>query len=460
MSMIDPGSFRDPSGRVVRDGTRILRTVYEPGRAAFEAACEAGIHEAAIGANYLLPMTPLDAEMFAGMEPTPAHVLEHPVLPFVSYPYEWTFSQLRAAAIHHLDFQLFLLERGFTLSDATAYNVQFIGTRPVFIDHLSIVPYVEGELWNGHRQFCMQFLNPLVLWAKRGIAPHAWFRGSLEGIAPEDLAPLLPLRSKFSFTVAAHIVAQGRVQRNAVSTAKHVGKKARLPKSSLVGMLQGLKGYIGGLKLKGATTVWSDYADNNSYGNAERQAKEFFVAEMVASARPGQLFDIGCNSGDYSQLALDSGADSVVGFDFDFGALERAYSRFEQSGAPVLPLWLDAANPSPDQGWAGEERMSFAKRANADALLALAVIHHLAIGRNVPLDMAVDWLMSLAPVGVIEFPSKRDVMVKTLLATREDIFPDYNEVTFLAAISARGAIRKQAHLGKEGRLMVWYDRTR
>jgi len=460
MSMIDPGSFRDPSGRVIRQGSRILRTVYEPGRAAFEAARDAGVHQAAIDAKFLLPMIEVDSDALRDLEPQSAHVLEHPVLPFVSYPYEWTFTQLKTAAIHHLDFQLFLLERGFTLSDATAYNVQFIGTKPVFIDHLSIIPYVEGGLWAGHRQFCMQFLNPLVLWAKRGIAPHAWFRGNLEGIAPEDLSPLLPLTSKFSFTVAAHIVAQGRVQRRAVDTARHATKKPSLGKNALIGMIQGLRSYIGRLTLKGGATVWSDYANNNSYGTAEREGKQAFVAEMVATVKPGQLFDIGCNSGDYSQLALDSGAAGVIGFDFDFGALEQAYARFDRANAPVLPLWLDAANPSPDQGWAGSERMSFGRRANADAVLALAVIHHLAIGRNVPLDMAVDWLMSLAPTGVIEFPSKSDPMVQTLLATREDIFPDYTEEAFLAAVAARGAILRQDHLGDAGRLMIWYDRTR
>ena len=106
------------------------------------------------------------------------HLLEHPRVPFISYPYEWSASLLRKAALHHLDTQLEALERGFTLSDATAYNVQFVGPKPVFIDHLSFRPYRDGEIWAGHRQFCMQFLNPLIIWSRLGIAPNPWYRGN------------------------------------------------------------------------------------------------------------------------------------------------------------------------------------------------------------------------------------------------------------------------------------------
>jgi ribosomal protein L11 methylase PrmA len=175
---------------------------------------------------------------------------------------------------------------------------------------------------------------------------------------------------------------------------------------------------------------------------------------------PELLFDIGCNSGDFSQTALDHGAKNVVGFDFDFAALEQAFARFDKSGSPVLPLWLDASNPSPSQGWANAERASLQERAQADTMLALAVIHHLAIGKNVPLDMAVDWLIGLAPTGVIEFPSKADPMVQQLLKHRPDIFPNYTEDAFRSHVADRAKIVTETHLGESGRLIVQYDRRR
>lgn len=458
--MFDPGSFRDPSGRVIVKDRRVLRAVFEPGCANFEAARAAGVFDKAIAGGKLVEMSDVDPSMLTGLTPTPRHLIEHPAIEFISYPYEWTFSGLKAAALLHLDLHLDLLADGFTLSDATAYNVQFRGTKPVFIDHLSVIRYEEGDLWTGQRQFGMQFLNPLILWAKRGVAPNSWYRGSGEGIAPDELARLLGWRDKLSFTVLAHVVAQSHVERRAISQG--AGNKSssdkRLTRSALRSILQGLRGFIAGLDYPSSKTIWSDYAGNNSYDDDRRQAKHEMVAAMARSLSPGLLFDIGCNSGDFTATALANGARSAVGFDFDFGALERAFARFDKSGDKVLPLWLDATNPSPSQGWAGAERKSFAQRADADALLALAVIHHLAIARNIPLDMAVDWLIGLAPAGLIEFPSKQDPMVRELLAARPDIFPDYTEEAFIAHVGARAAIVAQDRVGEDGRLMVRYDR--
>lgn len=455
---IDPGSFRDPSGRILRSGERIFRAVYPHGAPAYEAARDAGVLAKAVERGRLLPLEEIAVATVNDSGPAPAYLLEHPRLEFVSHPYEWTFSALKAAALLQLDFHIDLLADGFSLSDATAYNVQFIGTRPVFIDHLSVVPYDPAAGWAGQRQFAMQYLGPLLLWSKRGIAPNAWFRGSLEGIAPEELGPLLRLRDKLSFNVLAHILGPAAVHRSQLK--RKLGEAAPAPRElargRLEAMLKSLRTYVAGLAFPGQKTVWDDYADHNSYDEARRDAKHAFVSKHVQAAAPRLLFDIGCNSGDFSQAALDAGAKSVVGFDFDFGALERAFSRFAASKAPVLPLWLDATNPSPSQGWAARERLGLAERSGADMLLALALIHHLAIAKNVPLDMAVDWLMSLAPAGVIEFPNKADPMVRELLRARPDIFPDYTEEAFLACVGERAAIVDQARLGDDGRLIVAY----
>ena len=462
--MFDQGSFRDPAGRVIQYDNRIYRVIYDQGVKNFKTAISSGVIEDLVERGWMLPaeFVPIQELDKALLEASPEgrEWVEHPKLDYVSYPYEWCFSELKAAAVLHLDVQLELLSRGFTLCDATAYNIQFRGTRPVFIDHLSIVPYEEGAAWVGQRQFGMQFLNPLYLWAKKGIAPHAWYRGSVEGIEPEELAKLLGWKDRLSFTVLAHIIGPAAFARRKVADGLKapLEKPAELSKTRLVALLTSLRDYITGMTPPFGKTVWDDYADNNSYDATRREAKAKFVSGAVSYANAQSVYDIGCNSGDFSKIALDAGARHVVGFDFDFGALERAFSRFDKSGETVLPLWLDATNPSPSQGWAGQERKSMGDRADADFVQALAVIHHMAIGKNVPLEMAVDWLMKLAPSGVIEFPSKADPMVAQLLRQRQDIFPDYNEEAFLAHVAVRGNVVRQEHLGGDGRLIVAYDR--
>lgn len=458
----DPGSFRDPGGRIFSDGTRIFRTVYPPNAEAYESARDAGLFQRLIDGDLLLGSDERDLAIAGEAGAGAIHLLEHPRVPFISYPYEWCASMLRKAALHHLDVQLAALKDGFTLSDATAYNIQFIGPKPVFIDHLSFRPYRDGEIWIGHRQFCMQFLNPLILWSRLGVAPNNWYRGAQEGIAPEDLAPLLRTKDKLSFTVLTHVVAQAALQRRSVKSGTISGqhRTAKLPRTSYQGMLEGLRNFIASTAPKKEATIWGDYAGNNSYGDAEAQAKRAFVQEMAGTVKPALMFDLGCNSGDYSIAALEAGAGYVVGFDFDFGALELALDRAEQGRHQFLPLWLDAANPSPSQGWGQAERKGLRERSNADAIVALAFIHHIAIGKNVPLDMVIDWLIAMAPHGVIEFPPKSDPMVQRLLAQREDIFPDYTEEAFRTAVQRRARIVSEKHLTPGGRLLVRYERSK
>lgn len=459
-AVLDPGSFRDPDGRVFRIGEKVFRSVTGSAARNFARAEEAGVMRKLVDRGQLVDFTDVTEQASkVGIEQADV-LLSHPQIPFISYPYEWSFSLHKAAALGHLDLHLELLSEDFTLVDATAYNMQFDGTRPVHIDHLSIRPYEDGEIWAAHRQFCMQFLNPLLMWSMLDLQPNHWFRGSLEGIAPEDLAKLVPLRKRLNWTVLTHVIAQATLQNRSVqsTTGSSRYREARLPRSSFEGMLRGLRGAIAKMEVPSHKTVWGEYANNTSYAAPEAAAKHDLVKEAVAAIKPGLLYDIGCNTGDYSKSALEAGAGKVIGFDFDHGALEIAFKRAQLEQLDLLPLWLDAANPSPSQGWGEAERMGLSKRAKPDALLALAFIHHIAIGRNVPLDMAVDWLVSLAPAGVIEFPHKEDPMVQLLLSQRPDIFPDYHNDTFANLLSQRAQIVKAVDV-LPTRTLYWFQRN-
>lgn len=457
---LNPGSFRDPGSRVYEQGERILRWIGDQGASAYESARDTGVLARLIEHDYFVSCEERAPEAIPGRSDA-RYVLEHERVPFISYPYEWCFSMLKQAALFHLDLHLKALDEGFTLTDATAYNIQFRGTKPIGIDHLSLRPYEDGEIWAGHRQFCMQFLNPLILWSRKGVAPNSWFRGSLEGIAPEELAPLMSLRDRCSFTILSHVIGQASLQQRAVAKDRQVvpEKRPKLSRTGMIGMLQGLRGFIENCQAPTKPTVWGEYAENTSYEAAERSAKGAAIAELVSVIKPDMFFDLGCNSGEYSEIALNNGAQRAVGFDFDFGALEAAVARVEERNLNFLPLWLDAANPSPSQGWAQAERKGLRERSAADALIALAFIHHIVIGKNVPMEMAVDWIISMAPKGIIEFPPKNDPMVQRLLSNRSDIFPDYTEERFLTAITNRAKILKRTEISKSGRLLLTYDRS-
>ena len=462
-AIADSGSFRDPSGRIYQRGGEIYRAVMGAAAGEFSQFRDSGLLEKLMRKGTLVSTREVDARVLAKAGIDPAMVLHHERVPFISYPYEWSFPLLKAAAILHLNVQIEALHAGFNLSDSTAYNVQFNGPKPVFIDVLSFRKYQEGEVWAGHRQFCEQFLNPLLLRSLFGIPHNSWFRGSLEGIETAMLARMMPWWRNFSFNILSHVTMQAKLQSAAVAnTVKSVAraKSVRLPKLGYERMLLALRDWISRLEPKDTgVTVWQHYAENTTYDTVEQQAKKRFVADFCGKVKPKQLWDIGCNTGDYSEVALSSGAGQVIGFDFDQGALERAYARARAKSLNLLPLYQDGANPSPDQGWANLERKSVASRGGADAVVALAFEHHLAIGRNIPLDGVVDALVKLAPAGIIEFVEKQDPTVQQLLALREDIFPDYTREAFEKALKAKARIVKRETVSASGRTLYWFDRA-
>jgi ribosomal protein L11 methylase PrmA len=458
---IEAGSFRDPRGRIFYVDERVLRTVMPMATADFDFVRSTGLVERLQAAGQLVGETQVDADDFGDIAHGAAYVLEHPRIPFISYPYEWTFSALQAAALLHLDIQQAALQKGVTLSDATAYNIQFIGPKPIFIDTLSFRRYADGEFWAGHRQFCEQFVNPLLLRAYTGVAHNAWFRGGLEGISAEDLSRVLPWRSRLSWNVLTNVFMQARLQKSSSSdVAANRAKSRKLPRIGFEQMLHGLRKWVARLKPKAdSRTIWQDYAGDNSYADAEAVQKREFVADFCNATRPGLLFDIGCNTGDYSAVALDNGADLAIGFDFDQGALEIGYQRAVNTNMNFLPLLLDAANPSPAQGWQQAERMGLRQRTEGDAVIGLALVHHLAIAKNLPLMDVLSWLLAMAPQGVLEFVPKEDPMVQRLLQLRDDLFADYDQDSFESYLQAHARIVKSSVVSSSGRTLYWFDRA-
>lgn len=461
----NPGSYRDRRGYIFHQDDAILRTIRTNAKLDYENLRDKKIILKSIEKGFLIETDEIfDSDISETLKDT-AYVVRHAKIPFVSYPYEWSFDQLKAAALHHLEFQLFLLDQDVILRDASAYNVQFVGAKPIFIDLLSLAPYRAGEYWTGHRQFCEQFLNPLLLRALKGIPHNSWYRGSLEGIGTAEFAKLLNFTDKFSWNVFTQVILQARLERAAINAQDQAIRKAKaikpLKQSAYRMMLNQFHSWISKLTPKNkAKTIWGEYAGQNTYLGDNVKAKRNVVLNFVEKYQSKHVIDLGCNTGDYSVAALEGGVEYVTGYDFDINAIEDAFKRSQQHALQFLPLYLDAANPSPNQGWLQVERQGFHERNRVDAVLALAFTHHLAIGRNIPLDQVLRWITDIAPRGLIEFVPKNDETVNKLLALRKDIFSDYTEENFINILSAKAQIVGQTQISASGRKIFEFGETR
>lgn len=448
----NPGSFRDPAGHVFEHNNKIIRVIKNFGKKKYEFIKEKNLIEESIKNNFLIQTKEATTE-YANLKNNDwIYFLEHEKIEYISYPYEWGFYQLKQAALHHLNFQIFLLERNAVLIDSSAYNIQFINSKPIFIDVLSIDKYVEGDYWKGHSQFLKQFLNPLLLRSLKGIPFNNWYKGNLDGIKTSELNELLSLKDKLSYNVFFSVVLLSKLEKqntiNPNSALKKLKKQKSLSKNSYKSILIQLKNWIQKLKPRHKRTEWDTYSSINTYEINQQKIKIDAVKKFVEKNKPNLLADLGCNDGLYSFESLKSGCKKVIGFDIDINALERAYIQSSKLNLNFLPLYFDAVNPSTKSGWNEKERLSFLDRNCFDAVIALAFEHHLVLGNNVPLNEAIEWIINIAKKGLIEFVDKEDETVQKMLSLKGDIFPNYSQIFFEENILKYGKIINQTEISK------------
>ncbi|MBQ4133499.1 MAG: hypothetical protein IJD04_07200 [Desulfovibrionaceae bacterium] len=455
------GSFRDPSGYVYDDGKDIYRTVNRVYQSQWESMTQSGFLTSLAAAEKVCGYSELALDQFpdAVREQTMEalggaaendlfeggfwKLLEVDRLPFISYPYEWSFDQLKDAALLTLELQKEALKHELSSKDASAYNIQFRGAKPLFIDLLSFDHYREGDTWQGYRQFCMHFLAPLALYR------HDLYLGGLsrlwiDGIPLSVASSLLPWKTKFSLGLQMHIHTHARLERKHSDgrQARDKVEATRLSKKSLLNIVDSLESTVRALKFPQSDTEWGEYYSDTNYTSAAEAAKEKIVDELAArcACAGGMAADLGANTGKYSAL-LAKHYDYVIAADIDPAAVNSHYNYLKKDGnKKILPLVMDLSNPSPGLGWMCRERASFAGRCKADFVTALALIHHLRFTAGIPFPLMAEFFAEhVSPGGylLIEFVPRDDSQVQRLLAARDDIFSDYTLEVFQSAFAGK-----------------------
>ena len=447
----DGGSFKDPAGRV-----------YRVGRDTGEASVVRGLNPSAAGIVEKLLAEPFFQDLVDGGQVVATRLLhpehpsarclmkegwsaavEHEVVDFVTWPYEWPFSMLKDAALLQLQLLEIAARNGWLLKDATPFNVQWMGARPVFIDIPSFAPWEEGEYWRGYRQFCATFLTPLLLMAHLGIPFQPLLRSRLEGIPPEEASRYFHGLGRFKRGVLSHVWLPAKTERVVHRPARSC---RRQPKTMLFALWDSLRRLIGGLSSRPTCSTWLRYASNHSYDATDFERKKDFVRRHVVARGLGLTWDLGANTGALARVAAEhSGV--VAAVDADHDAADWLYREVRQSGPRnVIPLVMDLANLSPGQGWAGRERPAFDGRRSPDMVLCLALVHHLRVAANIPLRLFIGWLRRLDATCILEFVGRDDEMFRALLRNKREDYADYTAENFESEVRGCFSVRDRLKL--------------
>ena len=450
-------SFRDPSGFLFSRGGVLYRQInrkYEP---EYTRLMESGLYDKLVKAGLLISHIEVNQPPADPGGDLAYKIIQPEQVQFISYPYEWSFGQYRDAALATLSIQRRAMKANMSLKDASAYNIQFVRGKATLIDTLSFENYKEGQPWVAYRQFCQHFLAPLALMALKDVRLGQLMRVYIDGV-PLDLASqLMPARSRLNFGLLTHIHLHASAQKR-YSGAEVKSRGGTMSKQALTGLIDSLESAVRKLSSNPGGTEWGNYYDITNYSEAAFEHKKQLVREWAARVKPGLVWDLGANNGVFSRLAGETGA-YVVSSDIDPAAVEQNYRRAkDEKTENLLPLLLDLTNPSPAIGWANRERDSFGERGPADLLMALALIHHLAISNNVPLPQVAEPFSTLGKWLIVEFVPKSDSQVRKLLVSREDIFPHYTREGFEAAFQERFTIREAVPLRDSERVLYLMER--
>lgn len=455
-------SYRDPAGFVFKANGKVYRQINRVGESDFRLLHSSGLYEELTQKGLLVPHKEVRLTNLP-VDDNRVVVIEPEAIPFISYPYEWSFPQLKDAALLTLEIQKLALSRGMILKDASAYNVQFIGKKPMLIDTLSFAKHEPGKAWEGYKQFCEQFIAPLALAHYTADKSLGMLQYYLEGIPLNLIVKLLPKRARFKKGLLPHLYLHQRAQsKHQGSGTKSAGRPERkISEFALNGLIASLQACVRGLEAPKQKTEWGNYYDFTNYDKKAFKDKAKLVDEYLDKLKktPKIAWDIGANNGEFSELAAKRGIYTVA-WDIDPLAVAANYKNRHspETDGLMLPLTQDVAAPSPAIGWELAERLSLIERGPADVILALAVVHHISIGRNVPLPKFASLMNKIGSNIIIEFIPKSDSKVQHLLASRTDIFPNYDQKHFEAAMGAHFNLVAKKQIRSSERWLYLYSK--
>jgi len=431
---IDPGSYKDPAGQVFHYDKKVFRFVNSKESPLLSKFINSAVFIDLVKNGDIVDtrISDLGHNKEIAAQFGEGIIFEHQKIEFISYPYEWSFSMCLDAAVLTLSLQRTLLENDLSLKDATPYNIQFVNSKPIFIDICSIESISYNAVWIAYSQFCQMFLYPLLLYVYRGINPKNIYLANIEGVTLEDTYKIIGLKAKLNTRLFTNLVLP-KLLATIFKKIQLIDEKASTLTANLknnkqvqVSIIRRLERLLKSLMDNKYSSHWSTYENTNSYNDTSEKIKMEFIESVFKKNNIKTVLDLGCNTGVYSKIAASYGTD-VIAVDSDLDCIDKLYRQAHDNREHILPLCIDLSNPSPSIGWDNKERKSFLKRVQFDCVFSLALIHHLMITGRHPLSQIVTTMSKMTKKYlIVEYIGPTDEMFKLLMLNRKENYNNYN----------------------------------
>ncbi|MDC1518963.1 hypothetical protein N8389_06900 [Flavobacteriaceae bacterium] len=435
--MIDSGSFRDPSGYIFYENNKVYRVINKSYKKHYDHLIKSGLYERLTSENLLIKHIEVEKK---NNNKEYYKTLDVVKIPYISYPYEWSFSQFKDSLLLTLKIQLICIEYNMTLKDSTPFNVQFIGNQAIFIDTLSF-EIIENKnyVWKPYKQFCEMFLGPLCLMSYVDPNLNKLLTNQINGIPLNLINKLLPLKSKFNASVFIHIVLHGLLKEKKHNKGKIKNQKALISKSKHLNIIRQIEGFVMDMKLPSFGSEWGGYNEETI------SEKKGYVIDKVDTVRSfleekkySLTWDIGSNDGFFSRIISEKYSDNVISFDIDWRCVDSNYSKCKSYNIKnVFPLILDLSNPTPSIGWMNKERSSVYQRfGTPDLITCFAIIHHI-INVGIPLENFIEFLEKTKKDILIEYVPISDPKCQIIFESRGEDFKYPTEKEFVKTLEKK-----------------------
>jgi hypothetical protein len=445
--VIHPSSYRDPSGFIFEKEGVLYRQVNVCFKEHYDHFIQSGCYKHLAEKNLLIPHEQVNEHLTG--DDNYYTTLKPEKIDFISYPYEWSFDMLKDAALLTLLLVKEVLSFDMILKDATPYNIQWHKGRLLFIDSLSFEKYKETP-WIAYRQFCETFLGPLLLMHYSKYPLQQLQLSWPDGIPLDVIRSLLPGRSRFSLYTYLHIHLHAKISKQKNGENNTIRK---LSKQKLLNLISSLELLVKKLRLPSRQSTWSGYYKEASQRNDYLDQKKKIIYAWLDNLTVKTAADLGANEGEFSRL-LASKNIWTLSADFDPYCINKLYGLLKSTNEKnIHPLIIDLSSPSPGIGVNNEERDSFTGRTKVDVVLGLALVHHLAIGKNIPFTFIADFFHRIASYLIIEFVPAEDEKVKFMLAQKTNSYTNYNRTGFELSFERYFTIEKKEPIPGSGRTL-------